>query len=89
MEQNNEKKAGRGAYMSKYRKENKDKLADYGKKYYQKNKEKLKELRHCAACERTFKKWSWSRHIRSTKHRRNMQQLKDYALAHQLPNVDT
>jgi hypothetical protein len=54
---------------------NKKYIKDYFKNYYEKNKaaweEKYNEPVMCACCGRTYKKLTWSKHIKSAKHERN------------------
>ena len=51
----------------------------YNKAYYQKNREKLLEYsnikRFCEACNHTYKQSHWKRHLKTKKHKKNLEKL--------------
>jgi len=60
-----------------YAEENKDKIKEYKAQHYQKNKEKIsekdKETMVCEICNAEFRKKRYNRHLKSTKHIKNLE----------------
>lgn len=59
-------------YYKQYKIDNKDAVTKYSKDYYQKNKNKYTEMVHCDACDRSYAYSNMSKHRKTTKHKKNI-----------------